>query len=197
MAGIGHNSGRVDEPGRSWRTHVWRKARRDLMPTLPIEVVRRRVKRAAELGLPYKTYAGIRAASGHDLIGFMFSSNALRVLREGQKVPDDRAALIAVLQDCKRIGLVHRPVALANVVPPMDQAFAAPLFVCSWSQMRGQLGDVVRSIATPADRFVLIGDTAGERAWSEALRTAGYLASDDYFAGARWVETHPTPLAPV
>jgi len=176
MAGIGHNSGFVDEPGRAWRTHVWTKARMDLMPRLPIEVVRRRVKRAAELGLPYKTYAGIRASSGHDLIGFMFSSNALRVLREGQAVPADRASVVAALQDCQRIGLVHRPVRVGSLVPPMDQD--------SWAETRDALAEVVRCVGSPADRFVLIGETSAERGWSEAVRTAGFLSSDAYFSGA-------------
>ncbi len=41
------------------------------MPRLPIEVIRLRVRRAAELGLPYKIYAGVRASTGHDLVGFL------------------------------------------------------------------------------------------------------------------------------
>lgn len=184
VAGIGHNSGRVEEPGHSWRTHVWRKARNELMPRLPIEVVRRRVKRAAELGLPYKTYAGIRASSGHDLIGFMFSSNALRVFKDGQALPPDRLRVVAGLQDCARIGLVHRPVSIDTVVPPMAQAFAAPVFFGSWAQMRDHFGDVVRAVGQPADRYVLIGETAAERDWAGAMKTAGYVSGDAYFAAA-------------
>lgn len=74
-AAIGHNGG-PDLTGLGWRTHCWRQARETLLPTLPIEVVRLRVRRAAELGLDYKTYAGIRASTGHDLVAFLFSSNA-------------------------------------------------------------------------------------------------------------------------
>lgn len=184
MAGIGHNSGRVDEPGRSWRTHVWRKARADLLPRLPIEVVRRRVKRAAELGLPYKTYAGLRASSGHDLIGFLFSSNALRVFRDGQAVPSDRTAVVDALMDCKRIGLVHAPVQLGAVVPPMERAFAAPSFAGSWGDMRDHLKAVVRDVGVPADRLVLIGDTMAERDWSVAMQAAGFVNGDNYFEAA-------------
>jgi len=33
----------------------------------------------------------------------------------------------------------------------------------------------------PADRFLLIGDTAEERLWAEAAKTAGYLCADAYF----------------
>lgn len=182
MAGIGHNSGLIEEPGQTWRTHVWRKARNDLMPRLPIEVVRRRVRRAAELGLPYKTYAGIRASSGHDLIGFMFSSNALRVFRDGQAMPLDRLSVINGLKDCARVGLVHRPLSTGALVPPMERAFAAPAFVGSWAQMRDHLSEIVRDVGQPADRFVLVGETALEHEWSGAMKAAGFLTGDTYFS---------------
>lgn len=184
MVGIGHNSGFVAEPGQAWRTHVWRKARTDLLPRLPIEIVRRRVKRAAALGLPYKTYAGIRASSGHDLIGFLFSSNALRVLKDGQRVPQDRCAALNALKDCKQIGLVHRPIRLDAVTPPMAQSYPAPAFAGTWSDMRDHLRDIIYTIGTPADRFVLIGETATEREWAGAIKAAGYLSGDAYFSAA-------------
>lgn len=180
-AGIGHNSGRVDEPGKSWRKHVWTKARKDLMPTLPIEVVRLRVKRATELGLPYKTYAGIRASTGHDLIGFLFSNNALQVLRDGQPLPADRAAKLAGLVRTACTGVAHHPVTPKHLgaLPGLMGAHAAPSFSDSWSVMRDQ----IRVIAQPADRFVIVGDTAIEREWAEAAQMAGYLRADQFFCG--------------
>ena len=94
---IGHNKGPSMEGGQAWRAHCWRKARKSLMKTLPIEILRVRVARAAEIGLDYKSYASIRAASGHDVIAFLFSSNALRVLvlcdRVSQMSPEGRATL--------------------------------------------------------------------------------------------------------
>ncbi len=83
MSTIGHNGGPSMEPGFGFRKLAWTKARADLLPTLPLEVVRLRVKRAQRLGLPYKTYATIRATSGQDIVGFLFSGNALE-LRVGQ-----------------------------------------------------------------------------------------------------------------
>ena len=47
IAGPGHNGGPSLEGGTSWRRHCWTQARERLLPTLPIEVVRLRVKRAA------------------------------------------------------------------------------------------------------------------------------------------------------
>ena len=182
-AGIGHNSGRVDEPGQSWRRHAWGKARRDLLPTLPIEVVRLRVARAVELGLPYRTYAGIRASTGHDLVGFLFSSNALRVLREGQALPQDRADQLLSLLRTGRIAVAHKPVSAAHLagLPGIDRAEAAPRFGDSWPAMRDRIRAIATADGKPADRFVMVGDTAFERDWAEAARMAGYLRADQYF----------------
>jgi len=173
MAGIGHNSGRVDEPGRSWRTHSWRKARQALMPKLPIEVVRARVRRAKELGLPYKTYAGLRASSGDDLIGFMFSSNALGVLRRADCVAADKTRKIETLKAAKTLGLAQGQVSLDQLTPPLQMAVRAPRPLARWTDTRDALRD---------SRMVLICDTALEREWADAGRMAGVLPADVYFA---------------
>ena len=183
MAGIGHYSGRVDEPGKSWRKHVWTKARRDLMPTLPLEVVRMRVRRAAEVGLPYKTYAGIRASSGHDLIGYLFSSNALRVMTDAQQIPKERAMKLCSLRHTKCPALAHRPVTPEHLAtqPGIDHAYAAPQFAQSWRLTRDQLRSAFIAMGKPADRFVMIGDMTLERDWAEAAQLAGYLSAADFF----------------
>ena len=145
VAGIGHNSGRVDAPGKSWRRYVWTKARKDLMPTLPLEVVRLRVRRAAELGLPYKTYAGIRASSGHDLIGFLFSNNALQVLREGQAMPHDRAAKIAglvattntgIAPDLAGISMITRSMMLNSGIRVLVECFKGRINACMFISLQ-------------------------------------------------------------
>lgn len=180
MSGIGHNSGRVLEPGRGWRKHVWTKARAQLLPKLPIEVVRLRVKRAKELGLPYKTYAGIRASTGHDLIGFLFSSNALQVWKPGQLVPADRIEKLTALSKTRKIAIVHRPCDPENFTPPADRAYAAPRPLKSWAETRDAVKVILRQEG-PADRFLLVGDTSEEQLWAEAAKTAGYLPADRYF----------------
>lgn len=186
-AGIGHNSGRVFEPGQSWRKHVWTRARRDLMPKLPIEVIRLRVTRAAELGLPYKTYAGVRASTGHDLVGFLFSSNALGVIRPGQAVPEKLKTLVRT----DRVALAHGAVILSHLstAPTLDAAYLAPDLTHSWSATRDHLCRVMRRHGALADRYLMIGDTALERDWAGALRTAGYLPAADFFENL----DQPTP----
>ncbi len=103
MSQIGHNGGPELDAPIAWRTYAWGRARTALMPTLPIEVVRLRVKRAAELGLDYKTYAGVRAATGRDVIGFLFSSNALRVVRAGEALPADRIVRLEGITGADRV----------------------------------------------------------------------------------------------
>jgi hypothetical protein len=179
---IGHNSGRVDEPGKSWRTHVWAKARRDLMPKLPIEIIRRRVARAKELGLPYKTYAGLRAASGDDLIGFMFSSNALDVVRAADRVPSAKVTKLDALRDVKTVGLAHVPIAPDRLTPPLQLAYAAPKSLALWVQTRDALREVFAQTGKPASRFVLVCSTELEREWAQAGRMAGTLPAEEYFA---------------
>jgi len=180
MAGLGHNNGPTMERGRTWRKTAWRKARADLLPTLPVEVVRIRVKRAKALGLPYKTYAGIRASTGHDLVGFLFSSNALGVYKPDQSIPAEVSDKLSQLQACLRVGLAYPRIDL-SAIAELDFFDAAPDPHLAWSDMRDRLKATIQKTGKPADRFLMIGDTGGERDWAEAGQTAGYLAAHHYF----------------
>ena len=186
LHGPGHNGGPTNEAGYGWRRHAWNSARKALLPTLPIEVVRLRVRRAAELGLDYRTYASVRAASGHDVVAFLFSSNALRVLARDQgRLPADRAVKLAAIKACGRIGLAVAPLSparLAEAAPLLDAAHPAPPAFGAFAELRGHLG---RAIAGhPSDRVILIGDTAAEREWLAAGRLAFYLSAERYFTQA-------------
>lgn len=179
--GIGHNGGPADDAGRSWRRHCWTKARERLLPTLPIEVVRLRVKRAADLGLDYRTYASVRAATGHDVVAFLFSSNALRVWPAAPDLPADRAAKLGALVAVGRVGLACgklSPEVLAR--PPLDAAFAAPEALAGWASQRAALRDALGRL--PPDRVLLVGDHGLERDWCAAGRLAGYVPAERYFA---------------
>ncbi len=53
--GIGHNAGPpLVQSG--WHLYAWTRARQEAWKSPPIEVVRRRAKRARELGMTYKQY---------------------------------------------------------------------------------------------------------------------------------------------
>ncbi len=54
--GIGHNGGPPLYRKHGWALTCWRKAQEKAWATPPIEVVRRRCRRARELGMTYREY---------------------------------------------------------------------------------------------------------------------------------------------
>ena len=185
MAGLGHNLGPTMEAGASWRKHCWGAARERLLPHLPIEVLRGRIRRAKELGLDYKTYASVRAASGHDVVAFLFSSNALRLLGANPALPQDRAEKLAAMVNCGRLAVVSAPigidVALQATSGLIDAAHPAPAALASFSMAKQLLQDAKAGL--PGDRVLLVGDMALEQGWCAAGRLAGYVSAERYFAG--------------
>lgn len=181
MGEIGHNGGPSLERGVSWRRHCWSSARERLLPTLPIEVVRTRVKRAQALGLDYKTYAGVRAATGHDVVAFLFSSNALRVSLVRPAMPEARAAKLAEVQ-CGRLALAVAPLTpglVATANPVLDGVHPAPYALAGFGVMRERVRAALGKIAS--DQVILVGDLGLERDWCAAGRLAGYLPAERYF----------------
>lgn len=185
MSGIGHNGGPTMEPGASWRRHCWRAARRELLPAMPLEVVRHRVERARALGLDYKTYAGIRASTGRDIVAFLFSSNALRVDDRRVSAPVGRATKLRALRDCGRLAAIHLPLDPSRVITAnpgvLDLADRAPTLFDSWSTTRARLLGLARAHGVPGDGILVIGETALEREWCATARMAGFLHAERYF----------------
>jgi hypothetical protein len=186
MSGIGHNRGPSMEGGTAWRAHCWKKARADLLPTLPLEVVRLRVKRAAEIGLDYRTYASFRAASGHDIVALLFSTNALRLLAPAPRLPDARAERLAAIKATARAALARAPLSpeavLALAPGLLDQAFPAPRAFAEWGEARRMMLAALAPQRWPTDRVLMVGDTSEEQVWAEAARLGGYLSAARYFS---------------
>ncbi len=176
-AGIGHNGG-PELAGVSWRRHCWGAARKALLPHLPIEVLRGRLKRAAELGLDYSTYAGIRATTGRDVVAVLFSSNALGMER-GRTVTEDRKTHLAAVK-ADRIGLATPPVTpAAMLAAPLDAAWPAPPVL---SPFRDQARAIRAALGTcPGDGAILVGGYEAERDWATAGRLAAYLPAERVF----------------
>lgn len=190
--GIGHNNGPTMATGRGWHTHCWRAARRELLPHLPLNVVRRRVKRAAELGLAYPAYARIHATTGRDILAFLFSTNALRLLHPGDQLPTDRAAFLAEQSACATLALAQPPLDPAMVARRLSSASGrtatvrrAPPATARWADLRQSVRAPALANKLPADAVLIIGDTALERDWSAAASMAGYLSADQVFLPAR------------
>lgn len=187
MSGIGHNRGPTLEAGGAWRRHCWARARAELLPVLPVEVVRLRVKRAAEIGLDYRAYASFRAATGHDVVALLFSSNALRLLPPRPALPEARGAKLAAARGAARAALARAPLTpdavLALAGGLIDAAAPAPRPHAAWAEIRRALLAALAPARWPADRVLMIGDTGEERFWSEAARLGGYLPAERYFPG--------------
>jgi hypothetical protein len=188
---IGHNGGPTLGAGRSWRQQCWRRARADLLPHLPLEVVRLRVKRAAAIGLDYKTYAGFRASTGHDIVALLFSTNALRMLRPGDALPEPRAVKLRATRGLAHLVATQPPLdpvrvtaALAAEGIALGACHRAPAVAQSWSEIRGGIRAILAEQRLPGDRVLLIGDTHFEQEWTGAGGLAGYLPAPRYFPEA-------------
>jgi hypothetical protein len=183
MVELGHNGGPLLDGGVSWRRHCWTAARAQLLPTLPIEVVRLRVRRAKELGLDYKTYASVRASTGHDVVAFLFSSNALRVTVTQPALPLDRADRLAAVTGAERIALAVRPLSSSALLVAneavLDAAHDAPFALARFGEVRDALRTALGRISS--DQVILVGDLALERDWCAAGRLAAYIPAERYF----------------
>lgn len=182
--GIGHNRGPQVE-GASWRAHCWRRARTDLLgERLPIEIVRGRVARARALGLDYKTYAGVRATTGRDLVAFLFSSNGLGVFRDGQGPDAGRQARLDALACARHLGTGPGldVVALGARIGAVS-ARRLPDFGANWAAMRDEMKLWLRAEGLPGDAVLMIGETDHERELMAAGGLAGFLSGERYFAG--------------
>jgi len=178
---IGHNNGPSMEPGHAFRRHAWARARSDLLPQLPLNVIRRRVARAKEIGLDYRVYATVRATTGRDIIGFLFSSNALRLHLVTRRIEPDRARHLAGVRGCDRTALLHPPHGAIPEGEPLDAAHPAPAPFALWRDQRAHLLGILNARGLPADGVILIGDAPFEREWCGAARLAGYVPGDGFF----------------
>lgn len=188
VPGLGHNKGPTMEKGRAWRRHCWTRARRDLLPRMPLEIVRIRMRRARELGLPYATYNTIRATSGHDIVAFLFSSNALRMHRLTDRAPTERLEKLNAIADCGKVFAAQPPFRAESLCARLNEqgvavtaAIDAPGLAASWSDLRQTLSQVTRAMRVPSEGVVIIGETVLEREWCAAGRMAGFVKADDYF----------------
>lgn len=189
-APMGHNGGPPMALGLGFRRHAWTRARRALLPTLPLEVVRLRMNRARALGLDYATYATVRAAAGQDITAFLFSSNALRLFPVALDLPPDRRARLGATA-AARLLAVHAPLAPeecarraeASGVPFAAQG-RAPSFAAAPRDLRLALEALVREGGQPRGGVLVVGDTAFERGWSAEARLAGYLPAERWMAAA-------------
>ena len=190
LPGIGHNQGPPMDAGHSWRKHVWTKARKELLPKLPLEVIRRRVARAKELGLEYPAYASILMGTGRDIVGFLFTCDALGLrLEKSIELPDPIAAKLADVKAkhllaaeeaagpeeiAKRLAAEHSlTIEGTAALPDPDRV--------PWTAGRAAIRAALDPLKLPSDTVVMIGTRAHERDWADAARLAKFLPAESYF----------------
>ena len=191
LAGIGHNQGPPMDAAVSWRRHVWKKARKELLPRLPLEVVRRRVRRATELGLEYPQYASILLGTGRDIVGFLFTCDALgmRLERDGH-LPEFVRAKLGGLVRCDKLLGAEAPSdprdVMARIAGSQGIVFAAPVALpggaAPWTMGRDAIAAALKPLKLPADGVVMIGTEAHQRTWADAARMAKFLPAESYFS---------------
>lgn len=183
MSGMGHNRGPSMDAGAGFRRVAWTKARAALMPSLPLEIVRLRVKRAQRLGLPYKTYATVRAVTGRDIVGFLFSDNALDMTRAGVMPVHTRERLIELEGEALRLVAVHVPVDPLALIADgtIDGAGRAPGLATPWRAARDGLRAMAVEAAVPFDGLVVVAATALEREWSATAGLGGTIPREVMF----------------
>lgn len=174
-AGIGHNQ--RPPLGGGWRTYCWRKARAQLLPPAPLEVVRRRVRRAAELGLSYPDYASIVLLTGRDLAAWLLTSTALD---DGEgAVRADAQQQAGRLIRCDLLVLKtsvqprsERIITALNLDP---QRLAEGGTVAPLRAGREAIAALVRRQKLPAAAVAMVGTGETERALADAARLAKFL----------------------
>lgn len=190
LPGIGHNLGPPLAAGRSWRTHCWKTARRDLLPRLPLEVIRRRVARARQLGLAYPQYAAILLGTGRDIVAFLFTGESLGLRLERElSMPGQVAERLRSLERCDRLLMVEHGPDLAALGQdlaarrlPFATLSAAPPRSAAWSEGRAAIRAVLDPRRLPSDAVVMIGTAPEERVWADAAQLASFLPAESYFA---------------
>ncbi len=189
MSGIGHNKGPSLEPGAGWRRYCWKRSRQALMQkTVPLEIVRMRMRRAKELGLAYPQYASILRGTGRDVVGFLFTCDGLGLrLRRRLEMAEPLREKLGTLIDVDLMAFAPSgevPEAfrgeLAEVAAvPIASAGAEPR--AGWDAARRAVRDVLDPLKLPGDAVVMIGGEAAAEDWAMAGRLAGYLRGDAYF----------------
>lgn len=185
-AGIGHNKGPAFGLGRGWQRHCWKKARADLLPKLPLEIIRIRVRRAAELGLDYPVYATVRATTGQDIVSFLFSSNALRLSVTQGVLQQRYAEHLEKISGADRALLANPPLEPDPILQALraagqagiDRAAAAP---GAWDTPADQRRTIDAARDAPAAATVLVGDAPFEAQWVATARLAAYLPAERVF----------------
>ena len=192
LPGIGHNQGPPLDGGIGFRRFAWKKARKELLPRLPLEVLKRRVRGAQQLGLAYPAYASILLGTGRDIVGFLFTCDALGMrLSRTLALPEPVATKLRGLEhvDAMLAAEHDRPGDLGTLLTQETSLHFASATRLPRPQARPDAGRrAIRAaldpLKLPGDAVVMIGTQPHERAWADAAKLARFIPSESYFSAA-------------
>lgn len=189
---IGHNQGPPMDSMRSWRRHCWTAAKKQLFRPLPLETVRRRVARAAALGLAYRRYEQL-VLGGGEIEAMLFEGGTLVVTapyaRPAERLDPDAIRKLAQITGCRRL-LLTGPAGMDHLWSGGPQALIEaairvtarrPLSAPPAKLDREALAAGLRASALPAGSVALIGDGAHGPAWVAGSRLAGFVPGEEFF----------------
>jgi len=188
---IGHNNGPSMKTGLGWQRHCWAKARKELLgKTIPVEIVRMRIKRARELGLAYPQYASIMLGSGRDIVGFLFTVDGLHLrLRKQLEMPDTVQDKLQSLRKCSLMAFApsgENPDAFRQELQQVagvrfSSASPEPEDEINWSAARRAIRTALDPLKLPSDAVVMIGTRDAEKQWAAAGKIARFIPASDYY----------------
>ena len=189
-AGIGHNQGPSLLAG-SWSGYCWTRARRQVWDNPPIEVVRRRKRRADELGLTYRQYTGVLLDKGTRTEALVVDLTRLETVLHPAPLESVAAKLRAV-RNCKIFAAVET---VGHMLDEINGLAGGVIADCAiYPKARGAspafeetltpvLDMLSRNVVAPA-AAVMIGDGRRALAIAASARLARVFPYGAYFGRA-------------
>ena len=116
------------------------------------------------------------------MIGQLFRLAAAFLLAAAPALASEDGVVEGVAQIAAHVELAAEDLGVVHLA--VDAAARAPGLAESWSETRGQILSLLGVVRAPADRVLLIGETALERDWVGAARLAGFVPAVQYFGAA-------------
>ncbi len=186
---IGHNKGPVS--GHGFRKVAWANARSELLGNkVPLQIVRMRVRRAAELGLSYPQYASVLMGTGRDITAFLFTVDGLQLrLRRELEMPGRVRDKLQGLTKADLLSFApsgENPtefrVELSEVAGvPFAHTGAEPATSASWADAKAAIRSVLDPAKLPGGAVIMVGTRPQEAEWAVAGKLARFLPSAEYF----------------
>lgn len=191
---LGHNQGPPLQPVTSYHLHGWRKAHRKAWKSPPIEIVRRRVRRAGELGLDYRRYTSILLDRGCTPEALTFESAGALMATANGAVSLDRTGLIlphagvveklSTLERC-RVFVVGRESGAAAAVEQLNALCGNVITAfrqCLDAERAETILELLRGHRIAPSACVLIGAGAAARMWKPTATLGAFVPATRYFA---------------